>query len=198
VTGLLLAVLLLDGCSRAVPGIAPLAPDAVVLAFGDSLTYGTGAGPDESYPVVLSRLIHRPVVNAGVPGELSADGLARLPAALDAAAPQVVILCHGGNDFLRRLDEATTAANLRAMVRVARSRGVAVVLIGVPRIGFGLSVPDFYAELARAERLPYADAALTEIESDRALKSDPVHPNAAGYRRLAEALDKLLHAAGAV
>lgn len=194
----LLATLWLAGCGREMPRLPALAPEAAVLAYGDSLTYGTGAGPDEDYPAVLARLIGRRVVNAGVPGELSAEGLVRLPAVLDEHQPRLLILIHGGNDFLRRLDEGVTAHNLRAMVRLARERGIGVVLVGVPRLGFGLAVPEFYPALAEAERLPYADAVLAEIESERALKSDPVHPNAAGYRRLAEELSRLLRAAGAV
>lgn len=188
----------LAGCAPKTPRLPALAPDAVVLAFGDSLTFGTGANPDESYPAQLGRLIGRTVVNAGVPGEVSADGLARLPALLDAHSPALLVLCHGGNDFLRRLDESATAQNLRSMVRLARSRGISVVLIGVPRAELTLSVPKFYAELAEAEKLPVEAVIVSEIERDRALKSDSIHPNAAGYRRFAETIAGLLRAAGAI
>jgi len=189
---------LLAACGGGQPKLPPLAPDAVVLAFGDSLTFGIGANAGESYPARLEALIGRKVVSAGVPGEASAGGLARLPAALDEVKPQLVILCHGGNDFLRKLDEAQAANNIRAMVRLARSRGAQVVLIGVPKPGLLPSPAGFYADVAREFRLPYEETALKKILTDNALKSDLVHPNAAGYARLAEVIAALLRKTGAV
>jgi len=192
-----LLCLLLLSCSSG-PRLAPLAPEATVLAFGDSLTFGTGAGPGESYPAVLETLISRRVVNAGIPGEESGGGRERLAGVLEEQKPALMILCLGGNDFLRGKDEATVAANLRAMVQTARERGVAVVLIAVPRLGFGLEVPKLYAELAAGSGLPLEGKALKRILGTRRLKSDPLHPNAAGYRILAEAVAKLLTKSGAI
>jgi lysophospholipase L1-like esterase len=194
---LLLAVLL-AACSGGQPKLAHLAPDAVVLAFGDSLTAGVGASPGESYPARLETLIGRKVVSSGVPGETSADGLARLPSALDEVKPQLVILCEGGNDFLQKLDEAKAADNLRSMVRLAQSRGAQVVLIAVPKPGLLPSPADFYAAVAKEFRVPHEESALRKILTDNALKSDLVHPNAAGYAKLAESIAALLRKTGAV
>ncbi|NTV95922.1 MAG: arylesterase, partial [Thiobacillus sp.] len=131
-------LLLLAACARA-PSLPRLAPDDVILAFGDSLTAGVGASPEESYPAQLAGLVGRRVVNAGVPGETTAEGLARLGGQLDSQGPRLLLLCLGGNDMLRHVPAETAAANLRAMVRLARERGVAVVLIGAPpsRLGWG-------------------------------------------------------------
>ena len=189
--------LVLAGCTPP-PELEPLAADAVVLAFGDSLTFGTGAAPDESYPEVLSGLIGRTVVNAGVPGEVSTDGLLRLPALLDREQPALLLLCHGGNDQLQRLDPARLADNLRAMIREARDRNIAVVLIAVPAPGLSLRPLPLYAGIADEFGLAADLETVADILGDRALKSDYIHPNAAGYRRLALAVADLLRAAGAV
>jgi lysophospholipase L1-like esterase len=144
---------LLAGCGERVPPLPRLDANAVVLAFGDSLTYGTGASTPESYPAVLERLIGRKVVSAGVPGEVSATGLKRLPEALEQAQPKLLILCHGGNDYLRKLPEAQAAANVRAMVKLARDKGVGVVLVGVPKLGL-TAAPAFTAVTASVPLTP--------------------------------------------
>ncbi|WP_045223562.1 arylesterase [Methyloterricola oryzae] len=193
----LLVVCLLLGCSSS-PKLTPVPPDGVILAFGDSLTHGTGAGDGESYPEVLQGLIGRTVVNAGIPGETTAEGLARLPGVLDETTPRLMILCLGGNDFLRRLDEKQAADNLRAMVALARSRGVEVVLMAVPRFGLTLSPPELYAQMAEELKLPLESGIMRSVVMNSAMKSDEVHPNAAGYKAVAEALAELLRKSGAV
>lgn len=194
---LLFFVALCTACSSTAQ-LPPLAGDAVILAFGDSITYGTGATPQESYPAVLEGLIRRRVVNGGVPGEITSEGLARLPELLDREKPALLIICHGGNDILRHLDERQTADNLRAMVRLARERGIAVVFIGVPAFSLSLTPPPFYEEVAKETGIPYDGKSLPRILGKGSLKSDYIHPNAAGYRRLAEALAKLLDKSGAL
>ena len=197
--GVLLAVflLLVSGCGQQAK-LPLLAPDAIVVAFGDSLTYGTGANEEESYPVQLARITGRRVVREGVPGEVSATGLARLPAALDEHHPRLLILCHGGNDFLRRLSKAQAAENVRAMIRLAKDRGIEVLLIGTPEIGFTLTPPEFYAGIAKQFGIPYEGDVLTKILRNGELKSDQIHPNAQGYRLMAERVAELLRKSGAI
>lgn len=193
----LAAILWLAACSGA-PQLPKLAADAVILAFGDSLTYGTGAATGQSYPADLARLSGHAVVNAGVPGETSARGAARLSAVLDRVHPALLILCHGGNDLLQRLDPETTERNLRAMVREARLRGIPVLLIGVPRPGLLLRTAGFYDRIAADMQVPIDDTILASILRRGDLKSDYVHPNAVGYRRLAAAVYALLKKRGAL
>jgi acyl-CoA thioesterase-1 len=178
--------------------LEPLPREAVVLAFGDSLTYGTGAAEAQSYPAQLESLIGRRVVRAGVPGEVTAQALERLPGALDEYAPRLLLLCIGGNDFLRRLPNAQAERNVRAMIELARRRGVDVLLIGTPQPGLLPSPPAFYAALAKELRVPYEGGVITEVLRDARLKSDPIHPNAAGYRVIAERVAAALKKNGAL
>ncbi len=196
VLGWLVLASVMAACSPSVPRLAKLAPDAVVLAFGDSLTAGTGAEEAAAYPAVLARLIGRRVVNAGVPGELSGEGRGRLPSLLDEHRPQLLILCHGGNDLLRRREPGAIDDNLRGMIREAQSRGIGVLLVGVPAPNLARTVPRFYRRLAGDMKIPYEGEVLSRIEGDHSLKSDPIHPNAAGYRLFAERIAARLKEAG--
>lgn len=180
------------------PQLARLSADAVVLAFGDSLTFGTGAAREQSYPARLAAAIGRRVVNAGVPGETTPEALKRLPGVLEASVPTLVILCHGGNDFIRKLDRARTEQNLRDMVGIARQSGASVVLIGVPSPGLFLSSEALYERVAEDLGLPIEDEILPELLGDNSYKSDAIHPNAAGYGRMADAVRQVLEDAGAI
>lgn len=196
---LYLALLLaLAACTRG-PQLPPLPGDAVILAFGDSLTYGTGATPETSYPAVLQALSGRRVINAGIPGEVTAGGVARLANTLEEVRPKLLILCLGGNDMLRKLDLDTAARNLEEMVRISRAHGVPVLLLGVPRPAlFGLESAPFYFDLAQRQALPLEADIIPQVLSDSRLKSDQIHPNAAGYRRIAEAILIKLRQSGAL
>lgn len=195
--GCLLMLAAVVGCSK-VPVLPQLPPEGVILAFGDSITYGTGAAEGESYPAVLARITGRRVVNAGVPGEVSAAGTARLTETLEKERPALLILCHGGNDLLARQDHRQIADNLRTMVRQARDRGIGVMLIAVPNPDLTLKPPPFYAEVAAEFGLPLESKALPRILGRSSLKSDHIHPNGAGYGQLAEAVASLLKKSGAL
>ena len=194
----LLALVLVAACGKSTPQLPRLGANDTLLAFGDSLTYGTGAREEESYPAVLQGLIARHVVRAGFPGEVTEQGVQRLPELLDQHHPRLLLLCMGGNDMLQKLDPAATEANLRTMVRMARERGVAVVLIAVPKAELFGGVAEVYAKLAGEFGIPLENQVLKDVLYDRAYKSDQIHPNAEGYRKVAEAVAKLLHRAGAV
>ena len=107
-------------CGNDSAPLRELAPDAVILAFGDSVTHGSGARDYQSYPAVLGERIGREVINAGIPGEETSQGLRRLPGLLDRHQPDLLVLCHGGNDILRRRPTLELADNLGAMIDLIR------------------------------------------------------------------------------
>ena len=179
-------------------GLPKLERDDVVLAFGDSITFGTGAAPHESYPAVLEKIIGRRVVNAGVPGEVTSGGLARLPKVLEREKPALVIICLGGNDLLRGMNKKQAADNIREMIRLTVQYGAAVILIGTPALGLSVSPEPFYREIAMEMNVSLEENILSDILSDNALKADLIHPNAAGYRRLAKAVADLMKKNGAI
>jgi len=193
----LVAVLFLVACDRA-PTLPRLSPHDVILAFGDSLTHGTGASEETAYPAVLASLTGHTVINAGVPGDTTTTGLQRLPAVLAEYKPRLVLLCLGGNDMLHQQPAATTENNLRLLVQTIRASGAEVVLIGVPEPKLFGGAPDFYARVARDMKLPLEQDAFDDVLKDARLKSDPIHANAAGYHQIAERLDEFLKKTGAL
>jgi len=188
----------LAACGDDPPPLPKLAADAVILAFGDSLTHGTGARDYQSYPAVLAERTGMRVINAGVPGEESDAGLRRLPNLLDRFRPNLMVRCHGGNDILRKRNPADTERNLREMIRLSRTRNIPVVMIAVPDIGMFLSPSDIYATVAEDMQVPLEEDILADVLGDNHFKSDHVHPNADGYARMAEAVQALLTEHGAL
>lgn len=197
----LMALLLVAACGGDYEGprLPPLEADATILAFGDSLTYGTGADASEAYPAQLERMSDREVINAGIPGETSAEGRERLPGVLEDTDPDLVLLCLGGNDMLQRKPRSAMVENLRAMIGMIEARGIPLVLIAVPEFkGLSVKPQPVYAELAAELELPLAESAFADVLGKGRLRSDAVHPNARGYRLVAEDLHELLRAAGAL
>jgi acyl-CoA thioesterase I len=186
---------LLVSC-RPAPALRKLSANSTVLCFGDSLTAGTGAEADESYPARLETILGCRVVNEGVPGDTVSGGTRRLPAALAQHRPQLVVLCLGGNDLLRAAEEDVVEEELAAMVRRCKAAGADVVLFAVPTPGIVLRPAKLYRRVARAEGVPLEEDAITEILSNHSLRADPIHPNAAGYAILAERIAAVIRGAG--
>ncbi len=198
---LLLLCAALTGCARKV-GYAPLPRDAVVLAFGDSVTFGTGAAPGEDYPTRLATLTGWTLHNRGIAGDTAANAKSRIQAALDETQPALVIVELGGNDFLRRHPEAAVKEDLRLILRAAKAGGRPVVLVAVPRLSLlaaavgALSDASLYAELAGEENVVLVENVFADILSTPELKADQIHPNAQGYGVLAEGIAKTLRTSG--
>ncbi len=199
---LLSVAALTASCGKARPRAEPVAAGATVLALGDSLTFGTGATPDTSYPAVLAGLTGWRIVNAGVPGDTAAQALDRLPALLQEHAPALVLVGIGGNDFLRRLPEADTQTHVRRACELSRAAGAQVLLLAIPRpsmaAAFTGSLTDhpLYGEIAEALKLPLQRQGWAEVLADESLRSDQIHANAKGYARFAQSVAATAVAAG--
>jgi lysophospholipase L1-like esterase len=203
--GLLMGVggaLLLAACRQSSTKARPVAPGAVVLALGDSLTFGTGAAPEASYPAMLARVTGWQVVNAGVPGDTAAQALDRTPGLLTQHAPQLVLLSIGGNDLLRRLPEADTRARIRSMVELSLAAAAQVLLVAVPRPSLmaaslgSLTDHPMYAQLAAELKVPLQRQGWAEVLSDERLRADAIHANAQGYEQFARSLVATARAVG--
>jgi acyl-CoA thioesterase I len=173
---------------------------ATVLVLGDSISYGTGAGRGEDYPTLLAAMTGWTIVNAGVPKDTTADGLKRLPGLLDAHSPKLVLVELGGNDLLQQMPPTQVADNLKAILAAIRARGIPAVVLAVPRpsaLGMALQRlgdAPLYASLG--DDVPTIPKVFAEVLSNETLKADPIHPNAAGYRQVAERLRDALREMG--
>jgi len=196
---LLFIFILLSACNESTPVFKKISADATILSFGDSLTYGTGASQDADYPSVLSALSSHEVINAGIPGELSGDGLNRLSSLLDEYSPELLILIHGGNDILKKIPQQQTRNNLKQMIALANQRNIIVVMLGVPKPSLlFLSSSDLYQQVADTQKVPIDLDTLPEILSSKQLKSDAIHPNDKGYKLMAENIFNFLIETGAL
>lgn len=196
IVGLVCACTLL-ACSDS-PSLSYIPENGVIVAFGDSLTVGVGATDRDSYPQVLAQLSQRKVIAAGVSGEETSAGRQRLTQVLAETTPNLLILLQGGNDILRNRNLPRVKQNLAAMIELAQSKGIDVVLIGVPAKKLFSDVAPLYTELADEYRLVFADDLLSGLLRDSEYKSDPVHLNKRGYRKLAESIHTLLQEHGAL
>ena len=197
--GLLLVTL--AGCARDKKTAQPVPPGSTVLALGDSLTFGTGASAETSYPTVLAGLTGWNVVNAGVPGDTSAQALARLPALLAEHQPKLVIVSIGGNDFLRKLPESDTRTHVHAICKQSLDAGAQVLLVAVPRATVAAALGQMtdhalYAEVSKDLKIPLQREAWGEVLAQPDLRADAVHANARGYAQFARSVQSTAAAVG--
>jgi acyl-CoA thioesterase-1 len=197
-----------DGCDRSIQ--APLAPsvpaslaepapqrvEGTLVFFGDSLTAGLGLSREQAFPALIEarlRAAGRPwkVVNAGVSGDTTAGGVARLDWIYKQKV-DVLFLCLGANDGLRGIPVAETERNLRSILDRARREGTRVVLAGIqlPE-NYGLAYRTAFARLfprlAKEYHLPLLPFLLEGVAMDPRLNQpDGIHPTAEGARIVAD------------
>lgn len=196
-----LALSLLAGCAER-GQYEPLPVNAVVLAFGDSVTAGVGGEQGSDYPTRLAQLTGLRVINGGLSGDTAREARTRLGPLLARHEPDLVIVELGGNDFLRQTRAAQVKGYLQGIIREARTAGAVVALVAVPRLSLlrasvgALTDSPIYAELADEEGAILIPATFSQILSDTDLQADKIHPNAQGYAVLAQGIRAALEEAG--
>lgn len=196
VAAIVFLLIALSGCTPS--KLEPLPQNGTILAFGDSLTAGVGVTKDNSYPSALAELSGLTVINSGVSGETTAEGLKRLQEVLDNIKPDLLILLEGGNDILRNKSLSETKANLASMIELAQRNKIPVVLIGVPQKALFSNSAPLYGELADEYQLVFDDSLIADLQRSPSFKSDYVHFNEKGYRKMATAIYELLKEEGAL
>ncbi len=206
VASLLLALAPAPALSRGQAPMASAKPPVTIVAFGDSLTAGLGVAAAEAYPSDLKRDMARDgvrarVVNLGISGDTTTDGLARV-AQVEALHPAWVILEFGGNDGLRGVPVSRTEANLQAIIRRLRRDRIGLLLVGMslpPNYGpeYIHAFQAIYPALARRDHLPlvpfiYEDLAPKLKQDPGLLQGDGIHPTAAGCRIVAATIWRYL------
>lgn len=179
-----------------------LSSGATVVAFGDSVTFGYGVDPKDSYPTILAELSYWNVVNAGISGERADQAKSRIDGVLAEHNPQLVIIELGGNDFLQRRNAKAVKEDLRAIIQSVKAHGSLPVLVAVPALSPFAAITgkpsdaDIYKELAKEEKINLIPNVFSDILGQENLKQDHVHPNQAGYRVLAEGIYQALSQMG--
>ena len=186
-------VLAVVACGKK-PKLSSLPAGSRVLAFGDSVTFGTGAGPGEDWPTLLAGLTGWQITNAGIPGDTAEAGKTRIRGLLDEHTPALVIIEIGGNDFLRRRPASAVKQDIKFLIGTTKSAGAQVVLIGVPELSVLAVVAGkpgdapIYQELGKEEGVPVIADVFSDILARPELCADKIHPNAQGYRQMASGI----------
>jgi acyl-CoA thioesterase I len=165
--------------------------DGSIVAFGDSLVEGVGASKGHDFSSLLSQKIGEPIINLGISGNTSAQGLARIQDVLDEK-PRLVLVLLGGNDFLRKVPRDETIRNLRAIIAKVQESGAAVLLLGVRGGLFTDSASGLYEDLADETQSVYVSNVLDGLFGDTRYMFDAIHPNDAGYVRVADKIYPVL------
>lgn len=187
------SVALSSACGKNPGGPSP-APTSPVVAFGDSLTFGTGTTGDNDYVAVLSQRVGVDIHNAGVPGQTTGSALNRLDAAVLARNPKIVIVLLGGNDLLDGVPVQTRLSNITNIVQRIRGSSAAVLLVGLgkpPIDPFDGALP----ALASNTGSTYVPDILEGIFGVPSLMADFIHPNNAGHAIMADRLEPALRMA---
>ena len=157
-----------------------------IICFGDSLTYGTGAAENMDYPFQLSRMISKPIINAGVPGDTTAMAMARLEEDVLSKSPRMVLITLGGNDLKNRISRETAYQNLKNIIVSIQDQGALVIVGGISIPFWGRGFGEMYQKVCKETQALLIPNIFDGIIGDKSLMSDPIHPNDKGYTLMAQ------------
>lgn len=184
-------IIALAGCTkREIKNIH--AKGKTIVCFGDSVTFGYGAQAGEDYPTALGKLLSIPVINSGIDGDTTTEALRRLDTDILDRDPLLVIIEFCGNDFLRKVPIGTTVDNIREMVERIQARGV---MVAVADVSSGMFLQEYrkaFARLAKEKGAIFIPSILSGIITNPSMKSDFLHPNAAGYKMIAYRIHRII------
>lgn len=157
-----------------------------IICFGDSLTSGFGAAPGMDYPSQLSKLIGKPLINAGRPGDTTVSALARLDRDVLSRSPRIVLITLGGNDLMRGVDRPQAFRNLKTIVTSIQAQGALVIIGGVDAPIWGRGFEEGYRQVSKETGAVLIPDVLKGIMGNPRLMHDAIHPNDSGYAVMAQ------------
>ena len=157
-----------------------------IICFGDSLTFGTGAAENMDYPSQLSRMISKPIINAGVPGDTTAMAMARLEEDVLSKSPRMVLITLGGNDLKNRISKESAYQNLKNIIVAIQNRGALVIVGGISIPFWGRGFGEMYQKVCKETQALLIPNIFDGIIGDKSLMNDPIHPNGRGYALMAQ------------
>jgi len=164
-----------------------------IIFFGNSLTAGVGAGEGEDFPSIIARDLNLTnAVNAGVPGDTTSTALQRLQHDVLNQKPSIVVVELSGNDFLGRHPAEETIDTLDEIVKRIKESGAAVILVHIRFPYNGSSYDTGFKNISKKYKVEVVWNSSDGIVDNPSLMSDTIHPNAAGYKILAERIEKVL------
>lgn len=186
-------LLWLTNCQNQLQDITnfPNATGETIVVLGDSITAGYGLSTQQAYPYLLSQKLDIPIINRGVSGNTTADGLERVSEDVLAEQPWLVIIGLGGNDFLKKVPKSETEANLRAIITQVQSEKAVTVLLGMNLGLFTDEYKDLYDAIAKdTGSLLIPQILKGVIDNPRHRQQDIIHPNAIGQEIIADRIAK--------
>lgn len=157
-----------------------------IICFGDSITFGYGANPGEDYPTALAKMTEIPIINAGIDGDTTIEALKRMESDVLERDPLLVIIEFGGNDFLRKIPQEETLNNIKAMIEKIQAQGAMVAIVDISAGMFLREYRLAFANMTKEKQAIFIPNILSGIITNPRLKSDFIHPNADGYKMIAQ------------